>query len=99
MHLFHITTREAWAAARASGVYTAPSLDAVGFIHLSLDRQWPGVRERFFRGASGLTLLVIDPGRLRGEVRFEAADGDSFPHLYGPLHVEAVMEVRDLEDV
>lgn len=96
--LFHITTREAWAAAQRAGVYTAPSLDDVGFIHLSLDRQWPGARDRFFRSATGLVLLVIEPGRLQGEVRFERADGDSFPHLYGPLNVDAVVEVRELTD-
>ena len=57
--LFHITTLTAWERARAAGVYTAPSMDDVGFIHLSLDRQWPGARARFFAGVSGLVLLVL----------------------------------------
>ncbi|MFO0614962.1 MAG: DUF952 domain-containing protein [Polyangiaceae bacterium] len=95
---FHITTREAWEHARAAGVYVAASLTSVGFIHLSLDRQWPLARTRFFAGATDLVLLVIDPRRLTHEVRFEPADGDSFPHLYGALNLDAVAEVRVVPD-
>ena len=43
-----------------------------------------------------LVLLVIDPARLTAEVRFEHADGDDFPHLYGSLELAAVIEVRAL---
>jgi uncharacterized protein (DUF952 family) len=94
--LFHITTRDAWQHAVAVGDYSPPSLAREGFIHLSTEAQWPGVCERLFRDASDLVLLVIDPERVRGEVRFEAADGDVFPHLYGALEIGAVVEVREL---
>jgi uncharacterized protein (DUF952 family) len=94
--LFHITTRAAWDAALAAGVYRAASLDREGFIHLSTEAQVPGTLQRFFRGQAGLVLLVIVPDRLGAEVRFEAADGDAFPHLYGPLELDAVVEVRAL---
>lgn len=96
MRLFHITTRQAWEAAQQAGVYRAPSLDTEGFIHLSTDRQWPGTANRFFRGQVGLLLLELDAERLGSPVRFEAADGDSFPHLYGALPVAAVTSVREL---
>ena len=86
--LFHLTTRAAWAAALVTGRYTTEG----PFSHLSLERQWRGVRERFFRDATDLLLLVIDPARLRAEVRFEPADGDVFPHLYGPLGLDAVVD-------
>jgi uncharacterized protein (DUF952 family) len=98
MKLFHITTRAAWDGARLAGVYTPPSLESQGFIHLSVERQWPGVRERFYAGVIDLVLLVIDPERLSGEVRFEAADGDTFPHLYASLNLDAVDAVHALPD-
>ena len=94
--LFHITTRDEWERARATGTYTPPSLAADGFIHLSYARQWLGAANRFYRGRRGLVLLSIDPARLRGEVRDEAADGDVFPHLYGALDAGAVVDVREL---
>ena len=93
--LFHITTHEAWQHAVATGDYQPPSLHSVGFIHLSTAEQWPLTRERFFAGQTDLLLLVIDPDRVT-EIRWEAADGDSFPHLYSALTISAVVEVREL---
>ncbi|MEO6772217.1 MAG: DUF952 domain-containing protein [Kofleriaceae bacterium] len=90
--LFHLTTRGAWQEAVAAGEYTTAS----AFIHLSTERQWPRTRTRWFGTATDLVLLVIAPDRVRGEIRYEAADGDLFPHLYGVLPVEAVVEVREL---
>jgi uncharacterized protein (DUF952 family) len=93
--LFHITTRDAWQHAIAIGHYAPPSLEREGFIHLSTEDQWRGVRERFYRDASDLVLLVIDRERV-DDVRFEAADGDVFPHLYRALDIGAVVEVRQM---
>jgi uncharacterized protein (DUF952 family) len=96
MALFHITTRGAWQAAQRAGEYRADSLVSEGFIHLSTDRQWLAVANRFYREVPDLVLLCIREDRLAAEVRFERADGDQFPHLYGPLELDAVVEAHDL---
>ncbi|MFJ7325115.1 DUF952 domain-containing protein [Streptomyces cyaneofuscatus] len=51
-------------------------------------------------GGHDLVVLVVDPARLTAPVRYEAMKpgGEQFPHLYGPLPVEAVVEVRRYED-
>jgi uncharacterized protein (DUF952 family) len=94
--LFHLTTRAAWQRAVAVGDYITTSLEDDGFIHLSTEAQWPGVRNRLFAATPDLVLLVIDPSRLRNEIRYEHVDGDHYPHLYGPLDIGAVVEVREL---
>ena len=40
-----------------------------------------------------LVLLAIDPARVGAEVRYERLDGapEPFPHIYGPLPVDAVV--------
>lgn len=96
MSLFHITSHEAWQTAECRGVYLAPSLDTEGFIHLSTMEQWPRTRDRFYRGQTGLVLLRIDPVRLFAEVRYDPADGELFPHLYGPLNLDAVVAIERL---
>lgn len=96
MGLFHITTAEAWERAKAAGEYRAPSLDTEQFIHLSTDQQWLRTAQRFFRGQHGLVLLSIRADGLKAEVRFEAADGEQFPHLYGALNLDAVVDVFPL---
>lgn len=93
--LLHITTPAAWAEARRAGVYSAPSLETQGFIHLSAPEQVIGVANFLFAGQRDLRLLVIDPDRLGAELRWEeyAPGSPQFPHLYGPLNLDAVTEV------
>jgi uncharacterized protein (DUF952 family) len=94
-HIFHITTSSAWDAASAAGAYEPPSLEREGFIHFSAADQVVGVANRAFRGQRDLVLLCVASERLAGVVRHEHAEdaGDVFPHLYGPLNLDAVVEV------
>ncbi|MFD7745844.1 DUF952 domain-containing protein [Streptomyces sp. NPDC059698] len=107
--LLHLTEAPLWEAARGTGTYEMSTrgrtLREEGFIHLSLPRQLPGVARMLYGEAAGLSqhalvVLVVDPARLADPVRFEALEpgGEEFPHLYGPLPVDAVVEVRPLED-
>ncbi len=94
MRLHHLLTRAELEQAEALGVYRPASLAREGFIHLSTEAQWQKTAARFFAGRTGLVLLAIDPERAGAEVRFEPADGELFPHLYGPLPLAAVLEVH-----
>ena len=42
-----------------------------------------------------LVVLVIDTERVPSEIRYEVPDGasDAFPHIYGPLPVDAVVAI------
>ncbi|MDI6823529.1 MAG: DUF952 domain-containing protein [Bacillota bacterium] len=94
--ILHITTREAWEDALRQGEYRAASLQEQGFIHCSTPRQVVRVANVLFRGQEGLILLCIDPDRLRAQVRWEALGTEEpFPHVYGPLNLEAVVRVVD----
>lgn len=89
--IYHITSGDAWRRARAAGLYAADSLAAEGFIHLSTREQLLWVAGRFYRGTAGLVLLEVDPARLTAELRYEESEpGQRFPHLYGPLNLDAV---------
>lgn len=105
--ILHLTARSDWQAAQAAGAYTAPSLESEGFIHCSTGTQIASVANRFYAGRHGLVVLVIDPARLRAELRWEppahpgpveaAATGELFPHVYGPIDLQAVVRVIDWE--
>jgi glutathione S-transferase len=99
--IYHIARRADWERARADGEYTRSTVDKTlaeeGFIHASQAPQVAGTANKFYRDVpGGLVLLVIDPGLLRAEVRYEDVPGAElpFPHVYGPLNVEAVVEAR-----
>jgi uncharacterized protein (DUF952 family) len=103
-----LTSREEWLAAQQTGEYRAPSLESEGFIHCSTEKQIVRVANSFYAGQHGLVLLVIDPSQLQAELRWEPpahpspqADlpptNELFPHIYGPINIEAVTKVLDFE--
>ncbi len=91
--ILHITTRAAWDAAQHGGEYRADSLHREGFIHCSTPAQVVRTAHRFYRGQHDLVLLLIDSAELQADLRYEAADHDLFPHIYGPLNLDAVLDV------
>lgn len=103
--ILHITSREAWLQAQSHGHYSAESLTSQGFIHCSTSAQVLHVAEEFYKEQSGLVLLVIDPKRLASKLKWEAPSGgtppagvssdQAFPHIYGPINLEAVIQVVD----
>ncbi|MDB9495630.1 DUF952 domain-containing protein [Spirulina major CS-329] len=95
--IFHITPRTAWNAAQAQGDYRPPSLATEGFIHASTLEQAIATANRFFVGQEDLVLLRIERDRLHAELKWEAVpDHGTFPHLYGPLNLDAVTAVYPL---
>lgn len=95
--LVHICLRRDWEQAVQVGLYRTDSLDEIGFIHLSRPEQVQGVAEHYYAGVRGLVLLWIEPQKLSAEIRWEQSDGQIFPHLYGPLNVEAVKMVQEFK--
>ena len=96
-YLFHITEQESWLQAQDRGVYTAPSLQTEGFIHLSGEHQVIQTANRFYRGQSGLVVLEIEPSCLTSTLQYDdVLDHGVFPHLYGELNLDAVIAVRTL---
>ena len=93
--IVHIATRSAWEAARSSGRYEPPSFSVDGFIHFSEIDQVVAVANAAFPGARDLVLLCVAVDRLEAPLKYESsdADGESFPHLYGALHLDAVVSV------
>lgn len=100
--IFHIATVADWHRAQVSGAYTTStrgrSLADEGFLHASRQDQVAGVFDRFYRDADEpLVLLSIDPELLTVPWREDPVGDDTFPHVYGPLSPEAVVDVRPLD--
>jgi uncharacterized protein (DUF952 family) len=104
--IYHITSREAWNQARQRGDYRAESLETDGFIHCSTEEQVVPVAEHLYKGDRDLYLLMIEPSLLSADLKWEppadgnpppgVPEGDLFPHIYGPINLDAVVKVFDL---
>jgi len=64
------------------------------------------VVEKFYIGQQNLLLLIIDPSLLAADLKWEppsggapppgVPEGEPFPHIYGPINLEAVVKAVDL---
>jgi glutathione S-transferase len=96
--LFHLALKDDWEQAQDTSKYQWSTrgmrLDQVGFIHCSWQEQVAKTFERFYADAGDVLLLEIDPKRLTAPLRADAVPtGELFPHLYGPLPIEAVRSI------
>lgn len=91
--IVHICGHTEWKAAQHRGIYSAPSLESDGFIHASRPEQILHVANTFYPGVTNLVLLWIDVGSLEAELRWEMVDGEIFPHIYGPINLNAVNQI------
>ena len=103
--IFHITTQTAWDEAQTKGEYIAESLATEGFIHCSTLAQVIPVADNFYKDQNDLLLLMIEPTLLSSTLKWEAPsggtpppgvpEGDQFPHIYGPINLDAVVNASD----
>jgi len=95
--ILHITTRLSWETTVITGTYLDASLDDEGFIHCSTVQQILGPANEFYRGRSDLVLLCISSSEVAAPIVYEDCyeTGIAFPHIYGPLNMNAVKQVVD----
>lgn len=101
MRIYHLASEGEWAAARTAGEpYRRSTLDRSleeeGFVHLSFAGQLRATADRFYAGREGIVLLTVDPARLASPLVVEASAGpgsEEFPHVYGPIDLDAVVAV------
>ncbi len=96
--IYKICSDALWREAERVGVFAGAAIDLEdGYIHFSTAAQAPETAARHFAGQGDLVLVAIDAGALGDGLRWEPSrGGDLFPHLYGPLRLDAVRWVRPL---
>jgi glutathione S-transferase len=100
--MYHLALAADWSAALVEGDYRVSSigrrLDEVGFIHCSFAGQLRRVADAYYRGREDVVLLSIDASKVMSPIREENTEGGSelYPHVYGPLNLDAVIDSRAL---
>lgn len=101
--IYHITDTATWARSQQQGAHTGSTrgidLAEEGYIHCSTAEQWAGVLARFYADADDLVLLHVDEQLLIAPLVYEQLPGmpEPFPHVYGPINLEAVVAAEGLE--
>ena len=94
MRIVHLCFAGEWKSAQESGYLRAASLQTEGFVHCSAPEQVAATAGRYFPNAPDLVALQIDTELLENQVKQEvAANGEVYPHVYGPINVSSVVDV------
>ena len=80
------------------GCIAQESLEEDGFIHAGYKEQLLDVANILFEGEEGLVVLCIEPSLVTAPIRedlveFPEGVESLHPHFYGPLNVDAVVQV------
>lgn len=96
--LFHIANTEDWIRSQTNGIYECASLQKEGFIHCSLPHQIKSVADYLFKGQNKLVLLQINQDFVNAAIKYEGSENNKFPHIYGPLNLNSVVEVFNFSE-
>ncbi|GAA1730654.1 DUF952 domain-containing protein [Aeromicrobium alkaliterrae] len=105
MLIHHLALRKHWQEAQRVGHYTwstrGITIEQEGFLHASRPDQVAGVLARFYADVelADLVLLDIETDLLDVPWRIDPVGDDEYPHVYGPLPVAAVVDVRDVAQI
>ena len=91
--IYKIVPATLWQDALNSGEFKGAAVDlSDGFIHFSTADQAGETAARHFAGQDGLLLVAVDGAMLGDRLVYEPSRGGAlFPHLYGPLSLDAVL--------
>lgn len=97
--IYKILADAAYDAAKSEGRFMGTSDDLRdGFIHLSAAHQVAGTLAKHYPGQGDLLLVAVDADALGPALKWEESrGGDLFPHLYGPLPLEAILSIEQLD--
>jgi uncharacterized protein (DUF952 family) len=94
--IYHCVLPEVWDKFKHEEFYEAESLSTEGFIHCSFENQLAGVLERYFKGVEKVFILQIDADLLRSKLVVEpSTNQELYPHIYGKINREAIVNIEE----
>lgn len=96
--IYKIAPADLWHQSERAGTFAGAPVDvADGFIHFSTAAQVQETAAKHFRGQADLVIAAVDAAVLGDALRWEPSRGGAlFPHLYGPMAMDAVRWTKPL---
>lgn len=91
--IYLLMTPDDFARATDKGTWVPDSFKVEGFIHASPADQLTRVANKHYSRFDELCVVTLQADRVHAEIRWEPAAGSLYPHIYGPLNMDAVEEI------
>lgn len=90
--IYHMLPSAVWQTQPLDQPYLGDTLATEGFIHCTAEpERLLLVANTWYKNRPGeWSILCIDEQRIEADVRWEENHGHVFPHIYGPLNLNAV---------
>jgi uncharacterized protein (DUF952 family)/isopentenyldiphosphate isomerase len=91
--IIHTYEVSQWENQKDNNFYTSESLSSDGFIHCCTSEQLEWVFNRFYKKEKEVVVITLNPEKLTSRVIYEDFGNFKswFPHIYGPINKEAVV--------
>jgi uncharacterized protein (DUF952 family) len=95
-YVAHLVRRQIWDGRDPTQAYEPAPLQEDGFVHCAPLGRISDIATEMFDAEADLLALILDPRRLASRIRYEPSAGLHYPHVYGPIEGEAIVETRDV---
>jgi uncharacterized protein (DUF952 family) len=95
---YHLIPTAVWESVQGAMSYTPEAYEADGFIHCTngIDQMVQVANWFYTADTRPFNVLALNVSAIGSDVRYDD-DEHTFPHVYGPLNLDAVVDVLDVE--
>jgi len=95
-HIYLLSSRSEYRQAKSVGGLERDSLQSEGFIHGAPQSQLSRLANKYHKNTEQPLILVVDKKRITAELKWEPATGGLYPHIYGALNMDAIIDVKEI---
>jgi len=95
-YIYLLSSQTEYQQALDDGTLMRDSLNSEGFIHASPKSQLNRLANKYYKEKSSPLILMVDKKLISAQVKWEPATGGLYPHIYGPLNVNAITKVEKI---
>ncbi|MFT4924224.1 MAG: hypothetical protein ACI8WB_000302 [Phenylobacterium sp.] len=96
-YIYLLAGQQEYDQALAAGELVRDSLQNEGFIHASPADQLSRVANKHYTNVANVLVLVVEQQRITPPVKWQPATGGLYPHIFGPMNMDAVIEVQAIK--
>ncbi|MBA6265066.1 DUF952 domain-containing protein [Colwellia sp. Bg11-12] len=95
-YIYLLSSQAEYQQALTEGKLIRDSLVSEGFIHATPKSQLNRLANKYYKDKVQPLILIVDKKLIVPEVKWESATGGLYPHIYGPLNMNAVTAIEEI---
>jgi len=94
--IYLLSSQQEYQTAQTNGMLSRDSIAEEGFIHAAPKSQLTRIANKYYKNTVEPLILVVDKKKVEALVKWEPATGGLYPHIYGILNFDAIVDVQKI---